>query len=191
MELFEALSADVVQTLEAVGVPAYIVDRHRRVRWQNGASIELVGDLRGRLDASVGLDRQDLVRARDAFDQKLNGAAHTELEVSVPRPDGTRVRVAVNSVPLKDADGVVIGSFGLVQVLGEIESALKRAPSLSPRERETLTLLAAGHSTAQMAQQMNISKETVRNHVKGVLRSLGARSRVEAVAKGRQAGLIS
>jgi DNA-binding CsgD family transcriptional regulator len=61
---------------------------------------------------------------------------------------------------------------------------------LSPRERETLTFLAAGYSTAQMAEQMSISKETVRNHVKGVLRSLGARSRVEAVAKGRSVGLI-
>jgi DNA-binding CsgD family transcriptional regulator len=30
----------------------------------------------------------------------------------------------------------------------------------------------------------------VRNHVKGVLRSLDARSRVEAVAKGRRMGLI-
>jgi DNA-binding NarL/FixJ family response regulator len=41
-----------------------------------------------------------------------------------------------------------------------------------------------------MAQQMGIAKETVRNHVKGVLSSLGARSRVEAVAKARRAGLI-
>jgi DNA-binding NarL/FixJ family response regulator len=80
------------------------------------------------------------------------------------------VRVAVNSVPLKNADGVVVGSFGLIQVLGELEPSLERPPRLSPRERETLTLLAAGYSTAQMAQQMTIAKETVRNHVKRVLR---------------------
>ena len=189
-DLREALSANALPLLEAVGVPAYIVDSHRRVRWQNAASIELVGDVRGRLDGSVSLDREDRARAREAFDRKLNGAAHTELEVSITRPDGTRVRLAVNSVPLKDRDGVVIGSFGLVQVLGQVEQALERAPSLSPRERETLTLLAAGHSTAQMAQEMGISTETVRNHVKGVLRRIGASSRVEAVAKARQVGLI-
>jgi DNA-binding CsgD family transcriptional regulator len=146
--------------------------------------------VRGRLDGSVGLDRDDVGRAREAFERKLNGAAHTELEVSLARPDGTRVRLAVNSVPLKGGDGVVIGSFGLVQVLGEVESSLTRAPSLSPRERETLMLLAAGCSTGQMAEKMSISKETVRNHVKGVLRSLGATSRVEAVAKAREVGLI-
>ncbi len=143
---------------------------HRRIRWQNAASIELVGDLRGRLDGSV-LAPEDLGRARQAFERKQQGASHTELEVSVARRDGTRVRVAVSSAPLKNADGAMIGSFGLAQVLEEIEPTSERAPWLSRRERETLTLLAGGSSTAQMAQQMSISKETVRNHVKGVLRS--------------------
>lgn len=188
-ELFEALSSDFVGLLEAIRVPAYIVDSHRRLRWQNAASIELVGDLRGRLDASV-LDPEDLVRAREAFARKQNGAPQTQVEVSVARRDGTRVRVAVNSVPLKNAEGTMIGSFGLVQVLGEVDPSPERPPRLSPRERETLTLLATGYSTAQMAQQMSISKETVRNHVKGVLRGLGARSRVEAVAKARRVGLV-
>jgi DNA-binding CsgD family transcriptional regulator len=189
-DLFEALSADVVGALEAIQVPAYIVDRQRRIRWQNPTSIELVGDLRGRLDGSAGLDSQDLPRAREAFTQKLNGAPSTELEVSVSRPDGTRVRVAVNSVPLKDADGAMIGSFGLVQVLGEVDPSSERPPALSPRERETLMLLAAGCSTGEMAKEMSISVETVRNHVKRVLRNLGASSRVEAVAKARRVGLI-
>jgi DNA-binding CsgD family transcriptional regulator len=188
-DLLEALSADVLRMLEAVGVPAYIVDCHRRVRWQNAASIELVGDLRGRLDGSV-LGPEDLGRAREAFERKQQGASHTEVEVSVARRDGTRVRVAVSSVPLENADGAMIGSFGLAQVLEEIEPTSERAPWLRPRERETLTLLAGGYSTAQMAQQMSISKETVRNHVKGLLRSLGARSRVEAIAKARRVGLI-
>jgi DNA-binding CsgD family transcriptional regulator len=84
----------------------------------------------------------------------------------------------------------MIGSFGLIQVLGEIDPSSGSAPRLSPRERETLTLLAAGYSTEQMAEQMNISKETVRNHVRRVLGSLDARSRLEAVAKARRVGLI-
>ena len=188
-ELFAALSSDALSMLEAIGVPAYIVDCHRRIRWQNAASIDLVGDLRGRLDASV-LEPDDLERARESFARKLNGAPQTELGVSVARRDGTRVRVLVNSVALRNIDGLMIGSFGLVQVLGELDPSVERPPRLSPRERETLTHLAAGCSTAQMAEQMSISKETVRNHVKGVLRSLGARSRVEAVAKGRAVGLI-
>lgn len=189
-ELLEALAADVVATFDAVRVPAYIVDRQLRVRWQNAASIDLFGDLRGRLAASTGIDRQGVTRAREALARQMNGAGHSELEVSAARRDGTRVRVAVSSVPLKDVDGRVIGSFGLGHVLGAVEPPSDAAPSLRPRERETLTLIAAGCSTAQMAAQMGIAQETVRNHVKRVLRTLGASSRVEAVAKARQLGLI-
>jgi len=189
-ELLEALSANAVGLLEAVAVPAYIVDNDRRVRWQNAASKELVGDLRGRLEGSSQVAPEDLDRAREAFTQKQSGAEHTEVELSVLRRAGGLVRVAVSSVPLKNPAGAMIGSFGLVQVLGELDPASERPPRLSPRERETLALLAAGHSTAEMAERMAISKETVRNHVKRVLRGLDASSRVEAVAKGRRAGLV-
>ena len=189
-ELLEALSASAVGLLEAVAVPAYIVDNDLRVRWQNAASKELVGDLRGRLEGSSQVVPEDLDRARDAFTQKQNGAEHAEVELSVLRRDGTLVRIAVSSVPLKNPAGQMIGSFGLIQVLGELDQASERAPRLSPRERETLALLAAGHSTVEMAEQMAISKETVRNHVKRVLRALDASSRVEAVAKARRAGLV-
>jgi DNA-binding CsgD family transcriptional regulator len=189
-ELLEALSASAVGLLEAVAVPAYIVDNDLRVRWQNAASKELVGDLRGRLEGSSQVVPEDLDRARDAFTQKQNGAEHAEVELSVLRRDGTLVRIAVSSVPLKNPAGQMIGSFGLIQVLGELDQASERAPRLSPRERETLALLAAGHSTVEMAERMAISKETVRNHVKRVLRALDASSRVEAVAKARRAGLV-
>ena len=176
--------------MQALPIPAYVVDRQRRVRWQNDASIELFGDLRGRLDGSVGLDPEALRLVRDAWARKLEGAPYTQLELCLPRSDGARIRVALNSVPLKDAGGTVIGSFGLAYVLGELEPSSETRARLSRREHETLEFLAAGLSTAQMAQQMGISKETVRNHVKGLLRSLRARSRVEAVAKARRAGLI-
>jgi DNA-binding CsgD family transcriptional regulator len=189
-ELLEALSTGAVALLEAIAVPAYIVDNDLRIRWQNAASRELVGDRRGRLEDNSQIVPEDLDRVREAFAQKQKGAEHTELELSMLRRDGALVRVAVSSVPLKNRTGAMIGSFGLVQVLRELEPASERPPRLSPRERETLTLLAAGHSTAEIAEQMAISKETVRNHIKAVLSGLDANSRVEAVAKARRAGLV-
>ena len=189
-ELLEAFSTGAVTLFEAIAVPAYIVDNDLRIRWQNAASRELVGDLRGRLEDNSHVAPGDLDRVREAFAQKQNGAEHTELELSILRRDGALVRAAVSSVPLKNQAGAMIGSFGLVQVLRELESASERPPRLSPRERETLALLAAGHSTAEIAERMAISKETVRNHIKRVLSGLDANSRVEAVAKARRAGLV-
>jgi DNA-binding CsgD family transcriptional regulator len=166
-ELLEALAAGAVDALEAIGPPAFVVDADRRVRWQNAASLALLGDLRGRLCPAQG-----------------------EPELSLQRQDGTLARVAVSSVPLRNPAGEPIGSFGLVEVLRELEPSPENLPRLSPRERETLTLLAAGYSTVELAERMGISKETVRNHVKRVLRALDASSRVEAVAKARRAGLV-
>lgn len=111
--------------------------------------------------------------------------------MTVVRPDGSHVHVAVSSVPLRDKNGEMIGSFGITRMLSEVDSRPgEEAPRLTARQHQVLTLLAGGCSTAQMAEMMGLSKHTVRNHVRWLLQSLGARSRVEAVAKGRLANLI-
>ena len=186
-ELLDALSGDVLQALDAVQLLAFVVDNQRRVRWQNAAATRIVGDLRGKLDRSI-LAPEDLARVREAFARKQMGALHTEYEATLLRSDGTRVQVAVTSVPLKRADRKMIGSFALARAVAEMEPT--PASRLTARQRQTLTLLAAGCSTPQMAELMGLSEETVRNHVKRLLRTLGARSRVEAVAKGRRGRLI-
>lgn len=61
---------------------------------------------------------------------------------------------------------------------------------LTPREHEVLTHLVAGCSTDQMAELMGLSRATVRNHVKRLLRALGVHSRLEAVAVARREGLV-
>jgi DNA-binding NarL/FixJ family response regulator len=53
---------------------------------------------------------------------------------------------------------------------------------LTPREWEVVDLLAETKTTDQIADQLVLSSETVRSHVKNILRKLDARSREEAVA---------
>jgi NarL family two-component system response regulator LiaR len=53
---------------------------------------------------------------------------------------------------------------------------------LTPREWEVIDLLAETKTTDQIAEQLVLSTETVRSHVKNILRKLDARSREEAVA---------
>jgi DNA-binding NarL/FixJ family response regulator len=52
---------------------------------------------------------------------------------------------------------------------------------LTPREWEVLDLLCLNHSTDEIAQELFVTGETARSHVKNILRKLGARSRAEAV----------
>jgi DNA-binding NarL/FixJ family response regulator len=58
-------------------------------------------------------------------------------------------------------------------------------PHLTPRQAEVLRLLEHGRSTSQIADQLHLSQETVRNHVRHLLRALGVNSRLEAVAVAR------
>jgi DNA-binding NarL/FixJ family response regulator len=59
-----------------------------------------------------------------------------------------------------------------------------RSP-LSTREWEVLDLLCAGASTRQIAGELDLTVETVRSHVKRVLRKLDSHSRAEAVQRAQ------
>jgi LuxR family maltose regulon positive regulatory protein len=61
---------------------------------------------------------------------------------------------------------------------------------LTEREQEVLRLLAALLSTEEIAKNMFISMNTVKTHVRGILRKLSAARRNEAVRRARDFGLI-
>lgn len=61
---------------------------------------------------------------------------------------------------------------------------------LSERELEVLRGLSAGLTYSAIADQLFISVNTVRFHVKGLYRQLGASSRAEAIARGRETKLL-
>lgn len=62
--------------------------------------------------------------------------------------------------------------------------------SLSNREREVLSLIAAGADRQEIADELTISVATVRTHVRNLLRKLKARNRAHAIALAIQHGLI-
>jgi DNA-binding NarL/FixJ family response regulator len=61
---------------------------------------------------------------------------------------------------------------------------------ITPRELETLSLIAAGLSNREIAGRLGVSESTVKTHCSRVLSKLGARRRTQAVHAGRAAGLI-
>jgi DNA-binding CsgD family transcriptional regulator/tetratricopeptide (TPR) repeat protein len=58
--------------------------------------------------------------------------------------------------------------------------------ALSRRQREVLTLIAAGHSDADIATKLSISPKTVGHHVAAILATLGVDNRTQAAAHARQ-----
>ena len=95
----------------------------------------------------------------------------------------------ISAVPLRDGDQV-IGMFGQVVDLEVDEPPPTAHPQLTPRQTEVLRLLELGRSTNQIAGELHLSTETVRNHIRHILRALGVNSRLEAVALTRRGHLL-
>ncbi|GAB2966935.1 response regulator transcription factor [Saccharothrix stipae] len=92
---------------------------------------------------------------------------------------------------LRVAAGEVVFDGGLLAgVLDKLTGRNKDGVALTIREREALLLMAEGTSTEEIGVRMGVTRNTVRNHVQRVLEKLGARSKLEAVAIARRAGLL-
>jgi DNA-binding CsgD family transcriptional regulator len=65
----------------------------------------------------------------------------------------------------------------------DVLMATHGAANLSPRQRQTLEYLLAGHSEKQIAAKMRLSPNTVHHHIKALHRYFGVSSRSELLAK--------
>jgi DNA-binding NarL/FixJ family response regulator len=97
--------------------------------------------------------------------------------------------------------GVVKGeSWFPPHMLGEVLRALRSdirrlrqedgwQQLLSPRERDVLLGMVEGRSSQQIADQLDISRDTVRTHTRNLFAKLDVHSRLEAVSLARAANL--
>jgi LuxR family maltose regulon positive regulatory protein len=61
---------------------------------------------------------------------------------------------------------------------------------LTAREQAVLALLTSGLSAREIGAELGVSRNTIKTHTKSLYRKLGATGRREAVARGRQLGLL-
>ena len=114
------------------------------------------------------------------------------LHLTAPAPDlfflahVLRPRCAVTAVaaPVAAADP----PRPAIQAARDSQDA--RARKLTAREVEILGMLAAGHTTPEMAARLHISRLTARNHLQNILDKLEVHSKSEAVAFAFQKRLV-
>ena len=73
---------------------------------------------------------------------------------------------------------------------GGRESA-RRLAELTDREHDVLTLMARGHTNGEIAEELVVSKATVKTHVGSVFAKLGARDRAAAIVFAYDRGLVT
>jgi DNA-binding NarL/FixJ family response regulator len=64
------------------------------------------------------------------------------------------------------------------------------AGALTPREHEVLELLVLGAENADIAQRLQISQHTVKNHVSSILEKLGVENRIQAAVRAVRGRLL-
>jgi DNA-binding CsgD family transcriptional regulator len=152
----------------------------------DGELISANQEARGWLDELRGSGQQlplpaagALVRARAIAEEREHGPARVLTRSRTGR------WLACHGSCLRDADGRVGHTALLIEPAqpAEVAPLMMAAYELSPREREIAALIAHGRSTVYIADDLHISRHTVRDYVKSILAKVGARSRGELVAR--------
>ena len=126
---------------------------------------------------------------------KAQAVAYLNKEITADELVDTIRRVAHGEHPINETLTTrpklaeqVLHQFQKLSWQSEAESFI--AP-LTPREKEILNYIAKGYLNKQIAAELNISEQTIKNHVTSILRKLNANVRTEAVVVAIKQGLIS
>jgi DNA-binding CsgD family transcriptional regulator len=191
-ELEHLGGADITKALEELPMPSFVLGRDGVIRWVNDAARAERGDTTGShwgtmIPATQSREVEEILR------QILCSGDPAELSIDLLDSDGRAVPREVSAAPLKDGD-TVVGVFGVAARAGQEDpqqSATAVDLGLTERQLEVLKLLAAGKSTGQIADELSVSKTTVRNHIAHILARLEVHTRVQAVLLASRAGLVS
>ena len=126
---------------------------------------------------------------------KAQAAAYVSKEITADQLVDTIRRVARGEHPINESlttrPNVANKVLQQFQELSWRSEAETFASPLTPRETKILNYIAQGYLNKQIAFELGISEQTIKNHVTSILRKLNANARTEAVVLAIKQGLIS
>jgi len=126
---------------------------------------------------------------------KAQAAAYLSKEVTPDQLVETIRRVSKGEHPINESltnrpkvAEHVLQQFQELSWRSEAEAVIS---PLTPRETEILQYIARGYLNKQIAAELDISEQTIKNHVTSILRKLNANARTEAVVLALKHGILS
>ena len=166
-----------------------LVDERRRHVDVNGAYLRLLGYRR---DTLIGRHLFDyVVGGPIASEREWEEALHQERFTGVAdlrRKGGGQVTVEFAGHPALVTGGRLVLFVALAtsrrgRRLYDVPAYRAEPVPLTTREREIVRLIALGSSGPEIADELQVSHNTVRTHVRNATTKLGAHSRAQLVAK--------
>jgi DNA-binding CsgD family transcriptional regulator len=154
-------------------------------------------DLGGHLCAA-GRRRAEAITLWAALDAHTQNGGFIDVPQDVDRRQAPRrkARKALGPARTRAAEqrGAAMTLAAAAEFVTVLATAEPPAPArqgqLSPRERELVTLVAQGHTDAQIASHLYISVRTVRSHLDRIRDKTGCRRRADLTRLALQTGLI-
>jgi DNA-binding NarL/FixJ family response regulator len=101
------------------------------------------------------------------------------------------IRRAHRGEPLNTTEAVESSLRELRQQSTKDQEMVRRLDRLTPRELEIVRRLAEGQSTDRIAQELGLSKHTLRTHTQNILTKLAVHSKLEAIVAAMRHGRIA
>jgi PAS domain S-box-containing protein len=166
--------------------PVVLLDEQRRIVDVNDAALSLFGRDRAEVIGTSMIEniRPDERPAATREWQAFLGSGEYSGKRALVRADGSEVQIEF-AARLECLAGRRLAAY--VAMVDEDPSASRPTAAagglpLTNRERQVVTLIALGRETTQIAEELHISPETVRTHVRNAMSKLGARTRAQLVA---------
>jgi PAS domain S-box-containing protein len=207
------LDGELFALLEGTADAAFTVDEEGAIRSWNASAEKLFGYS----SAEVLRKRcHDVMKGRCGPSPAVclvNGCGMPAFDMEVRGPSGRRIWVNVSTLVYHDArrgrrlivhlarditgrkrgEELVRKVVDLTRQLTAVaESAERSAPTaqLSEQERRILRSFSKGGNSAEIARELGISLQTLRNHLHRINQKLGTRNRLEAVMTAIERSLI-
>jgi DNA-binding CsgD family transcriptional regulator len=103
---------------------------------------------------------------------------------------GELAKLEIIVAPIR-VKGNIVSVFGIAIPSSDYPPRPSATEELSPRQLDVLRLLVQGKSTNQITADLHLAPQTVRNYVGSLLKTLGARSRLEATLVALRDGVVS
>jgi DNA-binding NarL/FixJ family response regulator len=204
-----------MSTPAAVGrrLRVMVVDDHDVVHWGFRVLLSEQPWVERCLAARTAAEALELARSLQPdvalVDLFLAGESGAKLSESIRKASpSTRVLLISGAGRMSAAAARAAGASGFVSKdwdAGEVVNAVRMVgqgmtmfapksdqpePMFSEREREVLTLIAAGSTNREIAERLYLSPHTVKEHTSAIYRKLHARNRAEAVQRAQRIGLL-
>ena len=183
-----AASLELMPEVERVAHAGTVAEARRRAELADSDLVILdpeAGDFIADAPTRVMVCSSDCTEESVLAALQAGAVGYLRKDTLTPESLGTAVKAAVNGTRVMEPE-----LFGNLLKSVTLEPERPPVATLTEREQQVLSLIAAGHQTREVAEQLCYSERTVKNVLHDVVTKLNARSRSQAVAFAVREGLI-